>query len=192
MTPVVRSTLKAALSALPIFAPVTMRPVDAAPSASTYTRHDFRRCAERASPEPGVIEVRACAGHAGLPVVWTGEPDSGSVAFGKAPTKSSASDGPIPGLDSFHEARGTVEWRGPAVGGRRKPLAAIVRYDTGPAVACLSSSRLVVYRLAPRGISCVMGVVKGSAADANAAARAIVDRHAAGFACGRGAALREP
>lgn len=159
----------------------------AAEPASAYTRHDFSACAPRPSPHPDVVEVRSCAGYAGIPVVWTGEPDASSVAFGPGPD---AGDAP-PGLDRFYEARGTIEWRGPRRGGGIAPHAAIVRYDTGPAVGRLRESRLVLYRLVPNGTSCAMGVVKGSTS-ANAVARALVDRHAAGFVCGQGASVGAP
>ncbi|WP_238183525.1 hypothetical protein [Methylobacterium trifolii] len=153
--------------------------------ASTYTRHDFSRCAVRPSPHPDVVEVRACAGLDGIAVVWTGEPDASSLGFGTA----EAVDAPIPGLDTFHEVRGLVEWRGPRLGGRIRPIAAIVRYDTGPSIGRLGASRLVLYRLTPRRASCVMGVVKATAPGANAAAREIVDRRAVRFVCGRDKAV---
>ena len=178
-----RSEKRIALATLVVAIPVMSGPACAAEFASTYTRHDFQTCAKRRSPEPGIIDVRACSGHGGTPVVWTGEPDSSSVAFGKGEGE------PIPGLDTFYEPRGTVEWRGPSSGGSVRPVAAILRYDTGPAIGRLSSSRLVVYRLAPGGRSCVMGVVRGSTQDANAAARALIDRNAAGFVCGKNEAI---
>lgn len=156
-------------------------PASAAEQTSHYTRHDFSRCAAKTSPEPGVIEVRACKGLSGIPVVWTGEPDSSSVAFGRA----TDADDPIPGLGQFYEPRATVEWRGPMLGGQVRPIAAILRYDTGRAVGSLNASRIVVHRLMPDGVSCVMGVVAGSVPNANVAARAMVDRSASDFVCGR-------
>lgn len=148
----------------------------AGPLASTYTRHDFTTCRALPSPHPDVVERRRCAGLGGIPVLWTNEPDASWVAFGR-----STESGPIPGLDTFYAVRGTIEWRGPAA--EVRPLAAIVRYDTGPSIR-LGSSRLVVTRLAPGG-ACVMGVIDGARPDANAAARALVDEAAAGFVCGR-------
>lgn len=150
----------------------------AGPLASAYTRHDFPACRALPSPHPDVVEVRRCAGLGGIPVVWTNEPDASWIAFGRP-----AETGPIPGLDTFYAVRGTIEWRGPAAGAGLRPLAAIVRYDTGPSIR-LGASRLVVTRLAPGG-ACVMGVVDGARPDANAAARALVDEAAAGFVCGR-------
>ncbi|WP_232631764.1 hypothetical protein [Methylobacterium sp. Leaf118] len=157
----------------------------APPLASAYTRHDFSTCRALPSPHPDVVEVRRCAGLGGIPVVWTNEPDASAVAFGR--TEES---GPIPGLDTFFAVRGTIEWRGPATGAGLRPRAAIVRYDTGPSIR-LGASRLVVYRLVPGG-ACVMGVLDGAAPTANAAARALVDRAAAGFVCGRSKARIAP
>ena len=153
----------------------TSAPARAGEFASAHTRHDYQKCAARPSPHPDVVEIRRCRGHAGIPVLWTSEPDSSSVAFG------SGTPGAIPGLDTFFEAGEAVEWRGPVVAGTVKPLAAIVRYDTGASVGRLGSARLVVYRLTD-GASCLMGTVPRLDA---AAARAMVDRHAAGFVCGR-------
>jgi hypothetical protein len=157
----------------------------AAPFASTYTRHDFHVCPARPSSHPGVVEVRRCRGLAGFPVVWTNEPDASWLDFaGKADA-----NGTVPGLDTFYAVRGTIEWRGPTVGSDVRPVAAIVRYDTGPSIR-LGASRLVIYRLA-QGRSCVLGVVDAGP-NANAAARALVDRAAAGFNCRRSAIRAGP
>jgi hypothetical protein len=62
------------------------------------------------------------------------------------------------------------------------PVAAIVRYRAGDSVANLARSQLVIFRLAPSGRSCVMGVVAG--ADDNLKARKLADTYAPAFACG--------
>ncbi len=164
--------LMAALLAMPAFA-----------GESSYTRHDYEACAKRPSPHPGVVEIRQCKGLAGIPVVWTAEPDASSVDFGKATTLAKSET--IPLLDTFYEAGRTVEWRGPVIGGAMKPLAAIIRYATGPGIGNLGKSRLVIHRLMPNGATCVMGVVAGT----NEQARALVDSHAAEFVCGRSKAI---
>lgn len=150
----------------------------AAPLASVYTQHDFAACRAQLSPHPGVVEVRRCRGLGGIPIIWTSEPDASWLKFGP-----SADAKPIPSLDTFYAVRGTVEWRGLPIGGGIRPVAAIVRYDTGPSIR-LGTSRLVAYRLAPGG-ACIMGVINGATPDANVAARELVDRAAAGFVCRR-------
>lgn len=151
--------------------------------SSAYSHYDYAKCPAQRSPEPGVIEIRACPGLAGIPVIWNSEPDSSSVDFGKATDESL-------GFGSFYEPETTVEWRGPMVAGAVKPLAAIVRYWTGPSVGKLNVSRLVVYRVAAHKPSCIIGMAGGS--NANAAARAIADRHAASFVCGKSARVGAP
>lgn len=157
-----------ALAALPAFA-----------GESSYTRYDYEACAKRPSPHADVVEIRQCKGVAGISVVWTAEPDASSVDFGRAKSER------IPLLDTFFEAGRTIEWRGPRHGGAVKPLAAIIRYETGPRIGKLDKSLLVIHRLMPSGASCVMGVVAGS----NEAARALADTHAEGFVCGRSKAI---
>lgn len=169
----------------PIFAVallcLTSLPALAGGSDSTYTNHDFEACAAKRSPHPGVVDIRRCRGVSGIPVTRTAEPDASQIGFGRKP------DATIPGLDGFHEARSKVEWRGPVGANGVRPSAAIVRYDTGASIGKLGQSRLVVHRLGPNGAACVMAVVSGS--DANARARQIVDRYAAGFVCGRSAPI---
>lgn len=151
----------------------------AAAQESSYTRHAYQSCKAASSPEPGVIELRRCQGQAGIPVTWTSEPDSSSVGFGDRPDEESLDIG------SAFEVGSTIEWRSAGAGkdsAGKRPVAAIVRYKVGDSVGKLNASRLVVYRIEASGRSCVMGVVAGG--DANARARIMVDRSAAGFVCG--------
>lgn len=146
---------------------------------SHYTRHEYEACAPAPSPEPGVIEVRRCAGRSGIDVLWMSEPDSSSVSFGTRALDESLD------LAAAFEAGTTIEWRSGAA--RSVPIAAIVRYSAGAGVGNLNRSVLVVYRVAPSGPSCIMAVVSG--ADANEKARRLVDASAAGFVCGKSARL---
>ncbi len=143
---------------------------------SSYTRHDYGKC-RKAKPDAEGASVHQCAGKNGIPVVWTAGDDSSSVDFSTRPVAETISD-----KAHFFEAGGTIEWRGPK-GGR--PQAAILRYATGQNVGKLDGSRLVVYRLAPGGVSCVIGSVDGRTGDANARARRLADEKAAGFRCGQ-------
>lgn len=147
---------------------------NAAPK-STYTQHRFSVCPEGKSPEPGVITVRRCSGPGGLAVTYMGDPDSGTLTFGRAPVSESVD------LDSFYEPAERIEWRG-ATSGDPRPVSAIVRYHVGKSVGALKQSRLVVYRIEPSGRSCVMAVVREPGA--NQKARDIVDASAATFKCG--------
>ena len=141
---------------------------------SHYTRHDYGNCEEAPSPEPGIINVRRCVGFDGIAVAWISEPDSSGVRFGDNPLEEYLD------LGAAFEVGTTIEWRTGEVGS--SPVAAIVRYRSGDSVANLARSRLVIYRLAPSGRSCVLGMVTG--ASDNLEARDLADAHATAFACG--------
>lgn len=147
-------------------------PAVAAPD-SVYTRHDYQRCPEAKSPEPGVVTVRTCSGAAKTSVTWTADSDSSALSFGRSPVEEDLD------IASFFEAQPTIEWRNGPDG---RPYAAITRYKVGKSVGTLIESRLVVYRLEPGGRSCIMGDVVEPLA--NAKARALADGLAAGFVCG--------
>lgn len=153
----------------------------AAAQESATTRHNYETCAQEPSPEPGVIEVRRCQGKAGIAVRWMSEPDSSSVTLGDKPVDEDL------GLGPAFEVGNTIEWR--SARRARTPGAAIVRYKTGASVSSLNKSVLVVYRLEPSGVSCVMGVVGG--AHANATARRLVDQSATTFVCGKSARITD-
>ena len=145
---------------------------------SRYSRFDYQTCPEADSPEPGVIERHRCAGPGGIAVVWLAEPDSSEVSFGTSPDDES-----LP-LDVVFEASDTIEWRIRTRAGESSTIAAILRYAHGPAIGRLAQSRLVVYRIEPTGRSCVIGSIDGGRTNANAEARQLADRWAAGFVCG--------
>ncbi|PZQ19229.1 MAG: hypothetical protein DI565_02315 [Ancylobacter novellus] len=171
------SRLAAAL--LMVWAPSAFAPSVAAAPSSSYTEHRYDACPKGPSPEPGVIDVRVCAGPAGLPVTLVAEPDAATLRIGRAPL-----DEPL-GIGSFYEPSSKIEWVD--LDGSPGPAAAIVRYKVGPSVGALKDSRLVVYRLEPSGRSCVMAAIREPGA--NDRARAIVERSAAGFRCGSSARI---
>jgi len=145
---------------------------------SAYSRFDYERCETVASPEPGVVDMRRCPGHAAIAVIWTAEPDSSEVTFSADGAEEAL------GLGSFYEAGDTVEWRLRKRAGEVATIAAIVRYAYGQAVGRLDHSSLVVYRIEPSGRSCVMGMVDGARPNANAEARQLADRWGLDFVCG--------
>jgi len=160
------------------FATVLTTPLRAEPWASSYTTHDYAKCRkDKGNGDP--VSVHRCPGKAGITVVWTAGDDSSAVAFGAKALEEAVTD-----KAAFFEAGKTIEWRGPK-GGR--PQAAILRYATGASVGKLDGSRLVVYRLAPDGASCIVGSVDARKPDANAVARSLVDEKATGFRCGQDA-----
>lgn len=160
------------------FAIVLTTPLRAEPWASSYTTHDYAKCRkDKGNGDP--VSVHRCPGKAGITVVWTAGDDSSAVAFGAKALEEAVTD-----KAAFFEAGKTIEWRGPK-GGR--PQAAILRYATGKSVGKLDSSRLVVYRLAADGASCIVGSVDACKPDANAAARRLADEKAPGFRCGQDA-----
>lgn len=157
------------------FATVLAPPLQAEQWASSYTTHDYAKCRkDKGNGDP--VSVHRCPGKAGIAVVWTAGDDSSAVEFGTKAVQETISD-----KVGFFEAGKTIEWRG--LKGRR-PQAAILRYATGASVGKLDRSRLVVYRLAPDGASCIVGSVDARKPDANAAARRLADEKAPGFRCG--------
>ena len=160
------------------FATVLAAPLRAEQWVSSYTTHEYAKCRkDKGNGDP--ISVHRCPGKAGIAVVWTAGDDSSAVEFGAKALQETISD-----KAAFFEAGKTIEWRGPKGG---KPQAAILRYATGQNVGKLDGSRLVVYRLAPDGPSCIIGSVDARKPGANAAARRLADEKAAGFRCGQDA-----
>lgn len=158
------------------FATLLAAPLRAEQWASSYTTHDYAKCRkDKGNGDP--ISVHRCPGKAGFTVTWTAGDDSSAVEFGARALQETISD-----KAAFFEVGRTIEWRGPK---GSRPQAAIVRYATGQNVGKLDGSRLVVYRLAPDGASCVIGSVDARKPDANAAARRLADDKAAGFRCGQ-------
>ncbi|MCV9936294.1 hypothetical protein OIU35_07950 [Boseaceae bacterium BT-24-1] len=160
------------------FVAVLAAPLRAEQWASSYTSHDYAKCRkDKGNGDP--VSVHRCPGKAGLTVTWTAGDDSSAVDFGAKALQETISD-----KAAFFEVGKTIEWRGPKGG---KPQAAIVRYATGQSVSKLDGSRLVVYRLAPDGASCIIGSIDARKPDANAAARRLAEEKAAGFRCGQDA-----
>ena len=160
------------------FTALLTAPLRAEQWVSSYTTHDYAKCRkDRGNGDP--VSVHRCPGKAGVSVIWTAGDDSSAVEFGVKALQETISD-----KAAFFEAGKTIEWRGPQGG---KPQAAILRYATGQNVGKLDGSRLVVYRLAPDGSSCIIGSLDACKPDANAAARRLVDEKAAGFRCGQDA-----
>lgn len=155
------------LPAAAVLAASALWPASAPARESRYTRVDFSKCAEAKSPEPGVVEVRRCAGPGGIAVTLTSEPDSATVTFGAAPLDEAL------GIGSFHQPGDTIEWRGEA---------AIVRYRVGDSVGTLNRSVLAVHRIERGGRSCLMAIVREPGA--NLKARQVADEQAARFRCG--------
>jgi hypothetical protein len=149
-------------------------PAEAEPAhVSTRTRHDYPRCEARASPHPGIVEIRRCRGPRGIAVNWSADDDSSSVTFGARPFDEEF------GMTGFFEAGREIAWRGPA---GAAPVAAILPYRVGSRIGALDATKLVVYRLNGARSSCIMAIVAGD--DAAARAAALVDRFATGFRCG--------
>jgi hypothetical protein len=160
------------------FAPLLAVPLHAEQWVSSYTSHAYAKCRkDKSNGDP--ISVHRCPGKAGITVVWTAGDDSSAVEFGAKALQETISD-----KAAFFEAGKTIEWRGPKGG---KPQATILRYATGQNVGKLDGSRLVVYRLAPDGSSCIAGSVDARKPDANAAARRLADEKAPSFRCGQDA-----
>lgn len=163
-------------------ATLSVAPLRAEQWVSSYTTHDYAKCRkDQGNGDP--VSVHRCSGKAGITVVWIAGDDSSAVEFGAKAVQETISD-----KAAFFEAGKTIEWRSPKGG---KPEAAILRYATGQNVGKLDGSRLVVYRLAPDGASCIVGSVDARKPNANAAARRLVEEKAAGFRCGQDARFED-
>jgi hypothetical protein len=144
---------------------------------SSYTKHDYEKCKVISDEEP--VTERQCAGHAGIPVNWTNEPDASSLDFGK--------DGLIGELGrefSFAVAGETIEWRGPMQGGSVVPFAAIVRFQLCGSIGGPCRPALVLFRLNGDKSSCIAGIVEVRRKDANERARQMADSVVRSFRCG--------
>jgi hypothetical protein len=160
------------------FATVLAAPLRAEQWVSSYTTHDYAKCRkDKGNGDP--VAVHRCPGKAGISVIWTAGDDSSAVEFGAKAVQETISD-----KAAFFEAGRTIEWRGPKGG---KPQAAILRYATGQSVGKLDGSRLVIYRLAPDGPSCIIGSADARKPGANAAARRLAEEKAPSFRCGQDA-----
>ncbi|CAN7472894.1 hypothetical protein LJR090_003888 [Bosea sp. LjRoot90] len=159
------------------FATLLAAPLRAEQWTSSYTAHDYAKCRNKGNGDP--VSVHRCPGKAGFTVTWTADDDSSAVEFGAKALQETISDKAV-----FFEVGKTIEWRGPK---GKRPQAAILRYATGASVGKLDGSRLVVYRLAPDGASCIIGSVDARKPDANNSARRLADGKAEGFRCGQDA-----
>ena len=150
----------------------------AAAAESSYTRHVWDECRQIAAEDDSV--TRRCSGFGGVPVLYTAASDAASVGFGQNGLTGESN------LGSFFFPRETVEWRTKA----GKPFAAILRYDIGPSVGGPFRSWLAVYKLQGVKSSCIVALVDGARADANAHARELADTGAQGFKCERDMMLK--
>lgn len=166
-----RTIIRPLLLALPLLAAA----LPAFANESAYTKHVWETCPVVGGDEADGVVKRRCAGRSGFAVTWTAGDDSSAVDFGDRPQDQFLD------IASFFEAGTTIEWRGPA-GGR--PIAAILRYRVGDRIGRLNRSVLVIYRLQPDGVSCVLGFVDGRRKDANVRARELVDTQTDSFRCG--------
>lgn len=158
------------------FATVLATPLRAEQWASSYTTHAYAKCRkDKGNGDP--VAVHRCPGRAGISVIWIADDDSSVVEFGAKPLQET-----ISAKAAFFEAGRTIEWLGPK-GGR--PQAAILRYATGQSIGKLDGSRLIVYRLASDGASCIIGSTDARKPGANAAARLLAEEKAPNFRCGQ-------
>lgn len=151
---------------------------DAAAADSAYTKFDWDTC-RKTGVEDDVI-MRRCAGPDGIAVDINSGADSAFVSFGAGGARGDTQIG------AFYFPRQTVEWRKAA----GKPYAAILRYDIGKSVGGPFRSALVIYKLEGTASSCIVAIVDGGAADANARARAAADEAAPKFTCDKDAPSR--
>lgn len=151
----------------------------AAAADSAYTKFDWDKC-RKTGAEDDVV-MRRCAGPDGVAVDINSGADAAFVSFGARGARGDTQ------LGAFYFPKQTVEWRKAA----GKPFAAILRYDIGKSVGGPFRSALVVYKLEGTASSCIVAIVDGDKADANARARAIADDATPKFTCDKDAPSRQ-
>ena len=158
--------------------------------AHAATRFDVDQCRHKQGREPEDYGEWRCAGYAGVAVVMTAGDQRVYVSYGPHARREPAATQTLGAPNG--EGR-SIEWRmvrGPGRKGR--PFATIMRWTTAVVADDPKVERgvhrgevLVVTRLGPGGV-CHVGYVDGRQnPDANTLARAIADRHARGFRCGK-------
>jgi hypothetical protein len=145
---------------------------------SAYTKHDFEKCALVSDQDP--VTVRRCPGYAGIPVLWTNEPDSSTIGFGSEGALEDSYDERF----AFAVVQSTIEWRGSRRGGGIEPFATIVRFQLCQAIGGPCRPELVLFRLEGKSRSCIAASVSAARADANARARTLADSFVRNFRCG--------
>ena len=147
---------------------------------SVYTRHAYETCPVVKEHEAG--RAFRCAGHRGIPVTY--DADEHNVLVGIGTGGETASTDWL--VRHYAEAGPTIEWRGVRRGRDIDPFAAILRFrvTVSPAIGAPRREVLAVYRV-DRVRSCIVAVLDGRNADANAEARRVADARARMFRCGR-------
>ena len=152
----------------------------AAANSSAYTPLALDKC--RALPtdpdDPLAGGAWLCTGYRGIVVRVEENDERVYVSYGPHAADEPAASETLP---AFNDVGETIEWR---LDGSGRPFATIFRFHTGSEDN--RGSSLVVTRLAPPGHVCRVGIVDAVAnpdANANAIARAVADRFAAGYAC---------
>lgn len=130
-----------------------------------------------------------CKGYGGMPV-WMGAADQRvMISFGPRAEHEPAARQT---LASFNGEGTAIEWRLAGMAGKKRPVAAIMRWSTTKPDEKgdpIRGEMLVVTRLPP-GPVCHVGYVDGRAnQNADELARAIADEHARAFRCGKDVAV---
>lgn len=146
---------------------------------SAYTKFDWEKCRKTGAEDDAIM--RRCNGPDGIAVDINSGADAAFVSFGAKGARGDTQ------LGEFYFPKETVEWRKAA----GKPFAAILRYDIGKSVGGPFRSALVVYKLEGAASSCIVAIIDGGKADANARARTIADEAALGFTCDKDAPRRQ-
>ena len=160
-------------------------PAAAETITSSYTPLDLKACRHRQGRGEEDYGEWFCKGR-GIAVYLRGGDQRMTVSFGPRAGREPAASSTLAAPNSTGR---TIEWR-EAVGadGKRKPFAAILRWNTTTMQQNDEPFRgavLVVTRLPP-GAVCHVGYVDARAnPDANALAQQIADTHARNFRCGQ-------
>jgi hypothetical protein len=169
-------------------------PAAAQSIGNRFTYYDTRLCPHKAGRAVEDYGEWLCQGADGIVVRVSAGDQRMTMSFGPHAKDEPAAGETLQGFNDVYKAR--IEWRfARAAGGRTRPFAAIVRWNTflldesGELAETgrpktISGQVLVVTRLGPRGV-CHVGYVDALAnRDANELARRIADERARAFRCG--------
>jgi hypothetical protein len=137
---------------------------------SRYTRFQPSQCRDQAPPnqqEVGDELTLRCPGVGGVPV-WIHYQDSNRLYVGFGRVANVTGTFAVDRRETW-----PMEWRGRTVRGRFTPHAVIIRLRTAGAET--ASTDLVVWRITPDGLSCIVNRI-GAGPDQNRLARDSADR----------------
>lgn len=156
----------------------------AAPLESAYTKIKIESCATLSEHELGA--TWKCPGFAGVPVFVAESDLRFFVSYGANGTEEKAFQVTPPNFNSINE---TLEWRYETTGGKRMPLATILRFFIDREGQNKRGQVLIVTRLGTNSTCHIAYIDARARKNANALARDIADTRSRTFDCAQEPAI---